>query len=242
MYDFVWSELCDWYIELVKPRLYGDNEGDRAAAQATLLEVLEDSLKLLHPIMPFITEEIYSHINEGDGFIAQSKWPEYNQNRVFGKDENELQIIIDAIRSIRNIRTEMNVPNSRKAKIMIVPSTESARAAFEDGAVYLEKLASASEVVFPRREDISKDAVSSVIPGGEIFMPLDDLIDRAKELERLNKEKERLEKEVERVAKKLSNQGFISKAPESVVNEEKEKQNKYQEMLYKVIERINTMK
>lgn len=241
-YDFVWSELCDWYIELVKPRLYSDNEEDKAAAQATLVEVLKDSLKLLHPIMPFITEEIYGHITGGKELIIESRWPEYRQDRVYEKDEKEIQNIIDAIRSIRNIRTEMNVPNSRRAKIMIIPSSEASRSAFQDGAVYFEKLASASEVVFPEREAIPKDAVSSVIPGGEIFIPLDDLIDRLKELERLNKEKERLEKEVERVAKKLSNQGFISKAPESVVNEEKEKQSKYQEMLYKVIERINTMK
>jgi valyl-tRNA synthetase len=242
MYDFVWSELCDWYIELVKPRLYGDNECDKAAAQATLLEVLEDSLKLLHPVMPFITEEIYGHITDNTELIINSRWPEFRQSRVFEKDEEKLQDIIDAIKAVRNVRTEMNVPNSRKAKLMIIPSTESSKAAFKDGAIYLEKLASASEVVFPERKDIPKDAVSSVIPGGEIFIPLDDLIDRLKELERLNKEKERLEKEVERVAKKLSNQGFISKAPESVVNEEKEKQSKYQEMLNKVIERINTMK
>lgn len=242
MYDFVWSELCDWYIELAKPRLYSDNECDKAAAQATLLEVLKDSLKLLHPIMPFITEEIYGHITDGKELIIESRWPEYRQDRVFEKDEKELQNIIGAIKAVRNVRTEMNVPNSRRAKIMIIPSTEAARESFEDGTVYLEKLASASEILFPEREDIPKDAVSSVIPGGEIFIPLDDLIDREKEIERLNKEKERLEKEVERVAKKLSNQGFISKAPESVVNEEKEKQSKYQEMLYKVIERINTMK
>lgn len=136
----------------------------------------------------------------------------------------------------------MNVPNSRKAKIMIVPSGDKSKIAFEEGKQYFEKMASASEVAFPERDEIPKDAVSSVIAGGEIFMPAEDLIDREKEIERLTKEKERLQKEVDRVAGKLSNPGFTAKAPENVVNEEREKQRKYQEMLDKVIERLNSFK
>ncbi|EYE87798.1 valyl-tRNA synthase [Fervidicella metallireducens AeB] len=242
IYDFAWSELCDWYIELVKPRLYGDVEADKAAAQITLIEVLVDTLKLLHPFMPFITDEIYKHISKETPSITTACWPEYKAEREFEVEVRKMEHVIDAIRAIRNVRAEMNVPNSRKAKLMILPSTDEAKEAFEEGVMYFEKLASASEIVFPSREEVPQDAVSVVIAGGEIFMPLDDLIDKAKEIERLSKEKEKLEKEVERVVKKLSNPGFISKAPESVIAEEKEKQAKYQEMLDKVIERINSMK
>lgn len=240
IYDFAWTELCDWYIELVKPRLYGGEESDKAAAQLTLIEVLIDSLKLLHPFMPFITEEIYKHLTDETPSITIAKWPEYKEERAYKDEVSMMENIIDAIKSVRNIRSEMNVPNSRHAKIMIIPSTTEAKSAFEEGKIYFEKLASASDVVFPSREDIPKDSVSAVIPGGEIFLPLEDLIDRDKEIERLRKEKERLESEVERVNKKLSNPGFVNKAPEKVINEEKEKQAKYQDMLDKVIERLES--
>jgi valyl-tRNA synthetase len=241
IYDFIWSEFCDWYIELVKVRLYGDNEEDKAAADATLKEVLISSLKLLHPFMPFITEEIYTHISDESPSITISKWPEYDKNMNFEQDEKNMGHIIDAIKSIRNIRADMNVPNSRKAKVMIIPSDEDSKRAFEEGKIYFERLASASEIVFPERKDISKDSVSAVIPGGEIFLPLEDLIDRDKEIERLSKEKERLEKEVERVEKKLGNKGFVAKAPANIVEEERQKGEKYKEMLGKVIERLNSM-
>ena len=153
-----------------------------------------------------------------------------------------MENVIEAVRSIRNVRAEMNVPNSRKAKVMIVPSNDEAKKAFADGTVYFEKLASASEVCFPVATDIPKDTVSMVIKGGEIYLPLEDLIDKEKELERLTKEKEKLEKEVERVNKKLGNAGFVAKAPENVIAEEREKQKNYQEMLDKVLERIESMK
>lgn len=242
IYDFVWNELCDWYIELVKPRLYGEEETTKAAAQLTLVEVLVDSLKLLHPFMPFITEEIYKHITSESPSITIAAWPEYDKSRVYEDDVKMMEHIIEAIRAVRNIRSEMNVPNSRKAKIMIVPSDSDSKTAFEDGKIYFEKLASASDIAFPAKEEVPKDAVSAVIPGGELFLPLDDLVDKEKELERLNKEREKLEKEVERVNNKLSNQGFVSKAPEKILNEEKEKQRKYQDMLDKILERINSFK
>lgn len=242
VYDFVWNEFCDWYIELVKPRLYGEEEATKAAAQMTLVEVLIDSLKLLHPFMPFITEEIYQHIIMDTPSITISQWPVFTEKRIFEAEVAQMEHIIEAIRSIRNIRAEMNVPNSRKAKVLIIPSTEEAREAFENGRIYFEKLASAADVAFPEKKHIPQDAISTIIPGGEIFLPLDDLVDKEKELERLSKEKEKLEKEVERVNSKLSNQGFVSKAPEKVLNEEKEKQQRYQEMLDKVVERINSLK
>lgn len=242
IYDFVWNEFCDWYIELVKPRLYGDEETTKAAAQLTLVEVLVDSLKLLHPFMPFITEEVYKHISNESPSITIANWPEYKTNRVYEADVKIMEYIIEAIRAVRNIRSEMNVPNSRKAKIMMLPSSNDAKAAFEEGEIYFEKLASASGIAFPSRSEVPQDAISVVISGGELYLPLDDLVDKEKELDRLNKEREKLEKEVERVNKKLSNQGFVSKAPEKVLNEEKEKGIKYQEMLDKVVERINSLK
>lgn len=242
IYDFIWSEFCDWYIELVKPRLYGEDEKDKAAAQMTLIEVLRDSLKLLHPFMPFITEEIYTHLEGEESSITVSRWPEYSNERNFDKDEKMMQYVIDVIRAVRNIRTEMNVPNSRRAKILLIPSNDDIKTSLEEGSIYFEKLAFASGIAFVKREDIPKDAVSSVVPGIEIFLPLEDLIDKEKEIERLLKEKEKYEKEVERVVKKLSNEGFISKAPKNVIEEEKEKQAKYQEMLDKIIERLNALK
>ncbi|SKA89265.1 valyl-tRNA synthetase [Caloramator quimbayensis] len=241
IYDFIWSEVCDWYIELVKPRLYGEDEKDKAAAQMTLVEVLRDSLKLLHPFMPFITEEIYTHLEGEESSITISRWPEYSKDRSFDKDEKMMQYVIDVIRSVRNIRTEMNVPNNRRAKILLIPSNDEIKSSLEEGSMYFEKLAFASGTAFVKREDIPKDAVSAVVPGIEIFLPLEDLIDKEKEIERLLKEKEKYEKEVERVVKKLSNEGFISKAPKNVIEEEKEKQAKYQEMLDKIIERINAL-
>jgi len=242
IYDFVWNEICDWYIELIKPRLYGEDCPDKAAAEITLTQVLTESLKLLHPFMPFITEEIYKHISKETESITIAKWPEFTSEKMYQAEVKMMENIIDAIRSIRNIRAEMNVPNSRKAKVMIIPSTTEAKKAFEEGKVYFEKLASAAEVLFPEQSQIPKDAVSAVIPGGEIYLPLEELIDKQKEVERLNKEMERLKKEVDRVNSKLNNQGFVAKAPESVINEEKEKQRSYQEMLDKVLERINSMK
>ncbi|MEG2538521.1 MAG: valine--tRNA ligase [Clostridium sp.] len=237
--DFIWSELCDWYIELVKPRLYSDDAATKAAVYSTIMHVLKGSLKMLHPFMPFITEEIYTNITSEET-ITTAKWPEYSEELTFEEDVKAMEYVIDAIKHLRNVRAEMNVPASRKATIMIIPSTDEARAAFEEGRVYFEKLASAAEVAFIVSSDVPKDAVSLVVEGGELFMPLDDLIDKEKEIDRLTKEKEKLEKEVERVNKKLSNQGFVAKAPESVINEEKDKQKKYQDMLDKVLERLNS--
>lgn len=237
--DFIWSELCDWYIELVKPRLYGEDRATKAAVYNTIMYVLEGSLKLLHPFMPFITEEIYTNITKEET-ITTASWPVYSDELTFEKDVENMEYVIAAIKSLRNIRAEMNVPNSRKANIMVIPSNEIVTNAIEEGIVYLEKLASASSVIFASKNDIPNDAVSAIIDGAELYMPLDDLIDKEKEIERLTKEKEKLEKEVERVNKKLSNEGFVKKAPESVIEEEKEKQKKYQDMLDKVIERLNS--
>ncbi|GAA0748150.1 valine--tRNA ligase [Clostridium oceanicum] len=243
LYDFIWGELCDWYIELVKPVLYGEDEEAKGVAFNVLHKVLTTALQLLHPIMPFITEEIYTHIDSKYESITISKWPEYDENLKNEKIEEDMNYIIEAIKSIRNVRGEMNVPPSRKAKLMIFLTEEKARSSFEEGTVYFEKLASASDVTFlSKKEEAPENAVSSVTRGAEIFMPLLDLIDVKKELERLDKEKEKLEKEIDRVKKKLSNEKFVSKAPKAVVDGEKAKGEKYEEMLKAVLERIDGLK
>ncbi|MGO5065431.1 valine--tRNA ligase [Clostridium sporogenes] len=242
IYDFIWGEFCDWYIELVKPVLYGEDEQSKGIAFNVLHKVLETSLQLLHPIMPFITEEIYTHLYTEYESIVISKWPEYDENLKDEKSEKDMEYIIEAIKSIRNVRTEMNVPPSRKAKLMIYLTENEAETSFKEGEVYFEKLASASEVSFLENKETSDKNVSVVTRGAEIFIPLLELVDIEKELERLNKEKEKLEKEIDRVEKKLSNEKFVSKAPESVVNEEREKGEKYRAMLKSVLESLESLK
>jgi valyl-tRNA synthetase len=241
IYDFIWSEFCDWYIEIAKIRLYGDDEASKAAAIITLKEVLIDSLKLLHPFMPFITEEIYTHITDETPSITIAKWPEYKEEKEFAGDEKSMQFVIEAIKSIRNVRAENNVPASRKVNLTVVPSSEESMEAFEDGKILFERLASASGVVIADKNvKISPNAVSVVTAGG--IVAIENLIDVDKEIERLDKEKEKLEAEVARADKKLSNTGFVNKAPKSVVDEEKVKKEKYMEMLQKVTTRLDSLK
>jgi valyl-tRNA synthetase len=241
VYDFMWTEFCDWYIELVKPIMYGEDEKAKGVVYNVLNRVLTIGLQLLHPVMPYITEEIYQHLEKEYESIAISKWPEYSEELHDVKAEEDMNYIIEAIKSLRNLRVEMNVPPSRKAKLIIL-SVDSAKSAYEAGISYFEKLGSASEVEFiASKDEVPKNAVSVVTKGGEIFMPLLDLIDLEKELERLHKEEEKLKKEIERVNKKLSNQGFVSKAPAEVIEEEKAKGEKYKEMLAAVLSRINSL-
>lgn len=240
VYDFMWTEFCDWYIELVKGVLYSEDEKAKGIVYNVLNEVLQTGLKLLHPVMPFITEEIYTTLTDGDSIVV-SNWPEYNEALRNEKAEKDMDFIIEAIKGLRNVRAEMNVPPSRKAKV-IAHTTSEAKEAFEAGVNYIEKLASASEVVFiADKNEVPENAVSLVVKGGELFMPLLDLVDKEKELERLNKEKKKLEGEVERIDKKLSNQGFVAKAPQAVIDGEKEKRGKYQEMLNAVLVRIEAL-
>ena len=241
IYDFMWTELCDWYIELVKPVFYGDDEKQKGIAYNVLYTVLTSGLKLLHPVMPFITEEIFTHLVIDEESITISAWPEYKDELNDIEAEHDMDLVIEAIKSLRNLRAEMNVPPSRKAKV-IAYSNEEGKKAFEEGKPYFEKLASASEVEFiDTKEGLASNVVSLVVKGGELFMPLLDLVDREKELDRLAKEKDKLLKEIDRVEKKLSNENFTKKAPEAVVNEERAKGEKYKEMLKAVEERISSL-
>lgn len=243
IYEFIWEEFCDWYIELVKPRLYDREDSSRLEAQYVLNYVLGTAMKLLHPFMPFITEEIYTHLVNDDESIMISKWPEYKEEYNFSTEEEKMNTIMSAIKNIRNVRAEMNVPPSKKAKTIFVAPKPEDQEIIKEGKMYFERLASSSEILIqPDKTDILEGAVAAVLPGIEIYLPLEDLIDIEKELERLEKEKVNLQKELDRVNAKLENQGFIAKAPAKVVEEEKAKKVKYQEMYDKVIERLNGLK
>ncbi len=243
LYDFIWFEFCDWYIELVKPRLYGEDENSKYAAQITLANTLRSTMKLLHPFMPFLTEEIYMHLPEESETIVTAKWPTYDKEKDMPEQEIKMTIIMDAIKSIRNLRAEMNVIPSRKAKTIIVTEDDNIKSALEEGKMYFEKLASASEVtIVSSKESVPQDTVSAVISGAEIYLPLEDLVDKEKEIERLTKERDNLQKELDRVKGKLNNQSFVDKAPDKVIEEERAKEQKYQHMMNKVIERLDSFK
>ena len=240
LYDFIWDNFCDWYIELVKPRLYDKGSKTAECAQYVLTYVLSNTMKLLHPFMPFITEEIWQHLPHTGESIMISKFPEYDPALDFPEAEKAIEMIMAAIGAIRNRRAEMNVPPSKKASLLIVTDYPQI---FENGVSFFKKLAGADDVsILPDRSKVPANAVNIVVDGAELFMPLAELVDKDKELERLMKEKKELEGEIKRVEGKLSNQGFISKAPEKVVAEEREKGEKYRAMLEKVLVSINDIK
>ena len=239
IYNFIWEEFCDWYIEMVKPRLYNDSDDTKQAALWTLKKVLIDSLKLLHPYMPFVTEEIFCTLQDEEESIMISNWPEYTEEYNFAKEEAAVETIKEAVRSIRNIRSEMNVAPSKKAKVFVVSEDAEIREIFENGNVFFATLGYASEVAIQSdKTDIGDDAVSVVIPKATIYMPFAELVDIAKEKERLEKEVQKLEKELARVNGMLSNENFVSKAPEKKINEEKEKKAKYEQMMEQVKEQL----
>lgn len=243
VYDFIWEEFCDWYIEMVKPRLYDRESQGRLEAQYVLNLVLGNAMKLLHPYMPFITEEIYTHLINDGRSIMVSEWPQYSEELDFASEEAKMKLIMDAIRSTRNIRAEMNVPPSKKAKMIFVTTGEAEKATLLEGASFFQRLAGASEVaVQTDKAGIPADAVGTVIAGAEIFIPLDELIDIEKEIERLTKEKANLEGELKRVEGKLGNEGFVAKAPPKVIEEEKAKREKYLDMYQKVAERLEGLR
>ncbi len=242
VYDFIWDEFCDWYIEMVKPRLYQkdtDGQGSNNAALWTLKNVLIDALKLLHPYMPFITEEIFCTIQSEEESVMISKWPAFSQDRDYKEEEKAIELIKEAVRGIRNIRTRMNVAPGRKAAVFVVSDGADVRKIFEEGSLFFASLAGASEVtVQADRNGIADDAVSVVIPGATVYIPFAELVDIAQEIERLQKEEKRLNGELARVNGMLGNEKFMSKAPESKVAEERAKLEKYTQMLAQVQERL----
>ena len=244
VYDFIWDEFCDWYIEITKTRTY-NKEQDPVSANAafwTLKTGLTEALKLLHPFMPFITEEIFCTLHPKEETIMLAKWPEYRADWNFPAEEEMLEHCKDLVKGVRNVRTEMDVPPSRKAKIFIVADDAALRETFEKTREAYQNLAGASDVsVQADKNGIEDDAVSVVIPGATLYLPLEDLVDFEKEKERLLKEKERLTKELARSRGMLSNEKFLSKAPEAKVQEEKEKLAGYEQMMAQVEERLAQM-
>lgn len=242
VYDFIWEEFCDWYIEMVKPRLYNDEDDTKTAALWTLKTVLINSLKLLHPYMPFITEEIFCTLQSKEESIMVSSWPVFEERFHFEKDEKAVEMIKEAVKGIRNVRAEMNVPPSKKARVIVVSESEEIRDVFETSRVFFATLGHASEVVVQLdKAGIDDDAVSAVIHGASIYMPFAELVDIEKEIERLTKEKQKLEGELKRVNGMLNNEKFMSKAPASKVDEEKAKLQKYTDMMEQVVERLDNL-
>lgn len=241
VYDFMWDKFCDWYIELVKPRLFDDTDPTRTEAQYVLNDTLVKCLKLLHPFMPFVTEELYQSLYKDAESIMISDWPKYDEALEYPEDTKDTELIINAIRAVRNIRQEMNVPNSRKAHVIFVSSKENENI-LRAAEPFFARMASASGVsVYGDKSGIPENAAAAVVDGAEIYIPLDELIDFEKEVERLTKEKETLEKELARVKGKLGNESFISKAPQKVVDEEKAKLDKYSQMYENVVQRLESI-
>ena len=240
VYDFIWDEFCDWYIEMVKPRLYDtDDASSQNAALWTLKTVLIDALKLLHPYMPFLTEEIFCTLQSEEESIMVSAWPVYSEERAFAREEKEIEIIKEAVRGIRNLRSEMNVAPGRKAAVYVVSEDDGVLSAFTEGRLFFAALASASDVTIQKdKTGIAQDAVSVVIPGATLYVPFAELVDVAQEIERLQKEQKRLEGELARVNGMLNNEKFLAKAPEAKIAEEKEKQAKYAQMMEQVKARL----
>ena len=241
--DFIWEEFCDWYIEMVKPRLYNEEDTTKAAALFTLKKVLTISLKLLHPYMPFITEEIFCSLQDEEESIMVSDWPVFEEAFDFKAEENEVEIIKNAVRNIRNLRADMNVPPSKKASVYVVSEKEEVRKVFEDSRVFFATLGYASEVhVQADKAGIADDAVSIVVPDATVYLPLEELIDFEQEIERLTKEEVRLTKEIARSNGMLNNEKFVSKAPAAKVQEERDKLETYQQMMAQVKERLEGLK
>ena len=243
IYDFIWDEFCDWYIEMVKPRLYDKENGtSRNAAMYTLKSVLTDALKLLHPYMPFVTEEIFCNLQSDEESIMVSPWPLYSEDKNYAKEEAERESIKEAIRGIRNARTGMNVPPSKKARLYVVSELAEKRESFEANRAFFNSLAGASEVIVSEdKSGITEECVSVVIPHVNIYIPLGELVDIEKEKERLKKEEERLQSEIARAEGMLKNERFISKAPAAKIEEEKGKLEKYSRMLAQVREQLQAL-
>ncbi|MDE6657853.1 MAG: class I tRNA ligase family protein, partial [Oscillospiraceae bacterium] len=233
LYDFIWDIFCDWYIELTKPRIQVGGEA-KNSAQAVLVWTMQGMLKLLHPFMPFITEEIWQVLVADNSMIMLENYPVYDETLNFAEEENNFEKIITAIKAIRNTRTELNVPPSVKAKLYIETQDKNL---FASAKLFFEKLASASEIEIGENFSIP-DSAGAVTDSARIFIPMNELVDKEKELARLNKEKEKVQKDIDFLSKKLNNAGFLAKAPEKLVETEKAKLVKAQEKMNKILQSI----
>ena len=242
IYDFAWSEFCDWYIELSKSRLLGEDGESKETVKGVLLFVLENLLKLLHPFMPFLTEQVYKYLPDSEGFLMLQKWPEYNEGFVFAEEEQRMQGVMEIIRTIRNLRSEMNVAPSKRTRLMLLPA-EGWAETLQNGEGYFRRLAGAEQLeILGDRNAVTEKTVSAVVTAGELFIPLGDLVDFAKEVARLTKELENLQKETARSEGMLKNQGFLSKAPAHLVQAEKDKLEAAKAKVAALVNRIEELK
>ena len=242
IYDFAWSEFCDWYIELSKSRLLGEDGESKETVKGVLLFVLENLLKLLHPFMPFLTEQVYKYLPDSEGFLMLQKWPEYNEGFVFAEEEQRMQGVMEIIRTIRNLRSEMNVAPSKRTRLMLLPA-EGWAETLRNGEGYFRRLAGAEQLeILDDRNAVTEKTVSAVVTAGELFIPLGDLVDFAKEVARLTKELENLKKETARSEGMLKNQGFLSKAPAHLVQAEKDKLEAAKAKVAALVNRIEELK
>ncbi len=244
MYEFIWNEFCDWYIELAKPRLYNKEKvAERVAAQTVLLTVLDGSMRLLHPVMPFITEEIWQCLPGRSGSIMAADWPCADKGLLDKGAEEDMQAIMEVIKAVRNMRAEMNVPPGKKSSVILQVADERLKQIIEDNVGYVKGLAAAEPLdVWPLTPEKPENAMTAVTAGCEVYLPLRGLIDVDKENQRLGKEQAGLEKEIARIEGKLSNQGFLAKAPPDVVDKEEEKCREYREKLSAINERLEYLK
>ncbi|MBA4537209.1 valine--tRNA ligase [Bacillus aquiflavi] len=229
LYNFIWDEFCDWYIEMAKLPLYGDDEKAKKTTRSILAYVLDHTMRLLHPFMPFMTEEIWQNLPHEGESITVVKWPEVDERLTDKQAASEMKLLVEIIRSVRNIRAEVKTPMSKKIKMMVHAKDETILQTLEKNRVYLERFCNPDELIIKTQIETTEKAMTAVVTGCEIILPLEGLINVEEEIARLNKELEKLNKEVERVQKKLSNEGFLKKAPEKVINEERAKEKDYME-------------
>jgi valyl-tRNA synthetase len=242
LYNFIWDDLCDWYIEMAKPHLYGEDLIAKRTTQSVLCHVLDQTLRLLHPFMPFITEEIWQHLPQRGASLTVADWPKASAEHHYPESVKQMALLMDVIRTVRNIRAEMNVPLSKKIELLIKPANEEAEQLLQKGEEYIRRFSNPDNLQISTELDIPEKVVSAVVTGAEVYLPLAGLIDIEQEVARLEKEAANLEVEVDRVTKKLNNQGFMAKAPESVVEAERAKGQDYQDKLDRVKARIQEFK
>ncbi len=242
LYNFIWDDFCDWYIEMAKLSLYGEDETAKQMTRSVLAYVLDQTMKLLHPFMPFITEEIWQHLPHQGESITIAPWPVRNEELVFPEATKKMNLLKEIIRSVRNTRAELNVPMSKKIELLIKAKDQSVLSNLEEGRSYLEKFCNPEQLKLGIDLQAPEKSMSSILTGVELYLPLAGLLDLDAEIARLEKELKRLDSEVERVQKKLNNQGFIAKAPAAVIEEEKAKEQDYLEKRETVQERINELK
>lgn len=238
LYNFIWDDLCDWYIEMAKIPLYGENEAEKQTTRSVLAYVLDMTMRMLHPYMPFITEEIWQKLPHKGESITIAKWPQVKEEFHDQAAAKEMDRLVSIIKSVRNIRAEVNTPMSREVQLFIQAESEEIVQELESERHYLERFCNPSELVIANKIDVPEKAMAAVVTGAEIFLPLEGLIDFDKEIERLEKELDKWTKEVERVQKKLANEGFVNKAPEAIVEEERNKEKDYLDKQTKVRERL----